>query len=157
MLIVAGKVDHRDEGQEPQVIADALYLPEELDGREATVKPFKENTRKKAENRNIKKTAPESMSFHIYLSAQDIKEETFEVLESILEKYGSSSNGQELVPVFIHILYLNEEKKFSREKVFSLPESRWVKPQAALQEECSKKLKPVKVVFVKGRKDEKKD
>lgn len=157
VLIVAGKVDHRDEGQEPQVIADALYLPEELDGREATVKPFKENTRKKAENRNIKKTAPESMSFHIYLSAQDIKEETFEVLESILEKYGSSSNGQELVPVFIHILYLNEEKKFSREKVFSLPESRWVKPQAALQEECSKKLKPVKVVFVKGRKDEKKD
>lgn len=153
VIIVKGKIDQRDEGQEAQLIADEIYLPEEeIAEAEDASQPQKENRKNGTLSR--KTNLPPSLSFHLYLSSEETKKETWETFAQILKKYSSSENGNGKIPVFIHILYRGEDKKFVKEKVFSLPEEYWVPAVQAIKEECIKKIKPVKAVFAKRRQGE---
>lgn len=151
-LIVKGKVDQRDEGQEPQLIADEIFYPEEIEKVvEAKAIEGSSLNRRTAQPKEFE---AQNLSFHLFLSAEKAVKETFDTIEEILKKYRANGNNNGKIPVYIHILYKNEENKFVKEKVFSLPEDHWVKPQVALKEECLKKLKPIKAVFVKRRQGE---
>jgi hypothetical protein len=55
--------------------------------------------------------------------------------------------------VFIHILRLAEDGRFTYEEVYALPAELSVVPAKAVQEDFLKKLKPIKAVFTKARKD----
>lgn len=158
IVIVKGRVDQRDEGQDSQIIADDIFLPEEAE----RISSFQDEPPTTAQFDLMKKNgakqfSKESLSFHIYLSVEELNQDKIDMIYEILKKHKPNGENNGKIPVFIHLLYKDDDSNFIREKIFKLPEEHWVKPQTALREECVKKLKPVKAVFVKGKKVEKRE
>ncbi|MCX7832431.1 MAG: DNA polymerase III subunit alpha [Actinobacteria bacterium] len=157
IVIIKGRVDQRDEGQEAQIIADDIYLPEESEGIIASKSQHPAEEVNSVKQRSARRLSKEDLSFHIYLSVEELQQEKIDMIYEILKKHRPNGENNGKIPVFIHLLYKDESSNFNKEKIFKLPEEHWVKPQIALREECIKKLKPVKAVFVKGRKVDKKE
>ena len=153
VVLIKGRLDQRDEGQEPQIIADDIFPPEEA---KALFSGNEVNADEKIETngkiRQKKRNGKPGISFHIYLGAEQVAAKTLDLLHELLKKYAVNGNNNVKIPVFIHVLFKNKEQKFTREKVYVLPEIYWVKPDKELKEECIKQLKPVKALFISREK-----
>jgi DNA polymerase-3 subunit alpha len=149
VVLVKGRLDQRDEGQQPQIIADDIFPPEEaLSINEA---PITNEVFEKSSNNNRtqnKNNGDRRISFHLFLTGEHLNESTIDLLQELLKKYAAGNRKNVKIPVFIHIMLKNEEQKFIKERIYALPEDYWVLPTQEVKEECLKKLKPVKALFI---------
>jgi DNA polymerase-3 subunit alpha len=152
VVIIRGKVDQRDEGQEPQLIADEIYSPDEIEKLKKTSKTASAQNGKKSGARGTTKES--ELEFHVYFEESVFKNiEFIDKIAEIIKKYGNNGSKISRARVFIHILRLAEDGRFTYEEVYALPAELSVVPAKAVQEDFLKKLKPIKAVFTKARKD----
>lgn len=149
IIIVKGRLEQREEGQEPMIIVEDIYP---VDAEIEAIPEVKTKTSKIKKEKN-------DVELHILFNREKFIEDKDLVgkFVEIIKKYRNGKNGSDSVPVYMHLVFKNEEGKPVGERIYLLAEEFWVPPKKSVVEELRAKLKPEKIGIVKARNSSEKE